>query len=617
MCVFVYNHSIIFAVQKPARGKCLPFTAHVPYNTRMIHTPDQRDTQLILAGSTAVFSYAAIALLAALCGVFVAPVVIGAWLGVVGLLTATRVIVWRIPSRTMLATGIGALALAATVAIISVPTIFDGRDQGSLADAAIRLADTHTLSDVTPQSNAFFRIYGRGQALNFPGYFYAYDGALQTQFPLPYIAFLAGFYGVFGMTGFVAGNAVLLVMTIIALVYVSQYFMARRWSMVFFVAVACSFPPAWFAKYTLSENLAGTLVWSAFALLLTLWRSPHPAAWYALWTVVGILAVTRVEGTWFALFFTVGCAAAPRVRAFVRDDIWRRLYVPAALTVAVGVSVLVHSVPFLTVMAKALLNESSSLPTDAWTKITALAGVYTLYGMIIPLCASIVACGAVIWRNRVHGESLFPLLPMALVGPLVLYYIFPHITADHPWMLRRYSFALANAMLLTSMIFVARIPVRTLWGRVARVTIAACIIVAQLPAFLYFLPYAENRGLTTQIHDIARTFTPHDLVLVDRNATGSGWHMMTVPLRVNDNIPAVYFFNLDDLSRLTTADFSAVYVIAPDDETTIVNNAVMRPVAAYRITTSRLAPTSATTRPWTFPEKRLVDLAGTVYHVTR
>ena len=51
----------------------------------------------------------------------------------------------------------------------TTPTIFSGRDQGSLSEAAIRLSQNHTTQFSFPASQEFFKIYGLGKALNFPG----------------------------------------------------------------------------------------------------------------------------------------------------------------------------------------------------------------------------------------------------------------------------------------------------------------------------------------------------------------------------------------------------------------------------------------------------------------
>lgn len=65
---------------------------------------------------------------------------------------------------------IGGISLLAVIIVSQTePTVFTGRDQGSIALAAIELARGHELAFRNAASDAFFGIYGPGRALNFPG----------------------------------------------------------------------------------------------------------------------------------------------------------------------------------------------------------------------------------------------------------------------------------------------------------------------------------------------------------------------------------------------------------------------------------------------------------------
>ncbi|HLC94878.1 MAG TPA: hypothetical protein VJH89_00170, partial [Patescibacteria group bacterium] len=61
---------------------------------------------------------------------------------------------------------------SALLGYISEPTLFSGRDQGSISEAAFRLAQNGQLAFATDASTAFFNLYGEGTALNFPGFAY-------------------------------------------------------------------------------------------------------------------------------------------------------------------------------------------------------------------------------------------------------------------------------------------------------------------------------------------------------------------------------------------------------------------------------------------------------------
>ena len=55
----------------------------------------------------------------------------------------------------------------------ATPTIFGGRDQGSIGTAAIYLSQNHNLKIDIPVAHDLFQKYGAGKSLNFPGFDYA------------------------------------------------------------------------------------------------------------------------------------------------------------------------------------------------------------------------------------------------------------------------------------------------------------------------------------------------------------------------------------------------------------------------------------------------------------
>ena len=63
------------------------------------------------------------------------------------------------------------LVIIIVLSLSATPTIFSGRDQGAISEAAIRLAQNHQLEFYNPVSGEFFKIYGAGKALNFPGFY--------------------------------------------------------------------------------------------------------------------------------------------------------------------------------------------------------------------------------------------------------------------------------------------------------------------------------------------------------------------------------------------------------------------------------------------------------------
>ncbi len=78
-----------------------------------------------------------------------------------------------------------------------VPTIFGGRDEGSISTSALLINRDHGLNHQNKVVNTFGKIYGEGKALNFPGFFYQKNTNgnfdLKSQFLPGYSSYLANF----------------------------------------------------------------------------------------------------------------------------------------------------------------------------------------------------------------------------------------------------------------------------------------------------------------------------------------------------------------------------------------------------------------------------------------
>ena len=191
------------------------------------------------------------------------------------------------------------IALSVTLIFLfwSMPTIFSGRDQGSLSEAAIRLTENHRLTFSSPISEEFYKIYGPGRALNFPGFNYNFAGQLITQFSPGYISWLAAFYAVFGLSGWAVANGLTFFIFLI-----SFYLIARRFlpfgpalTGLFLILTAFIFP--WFLKFTLSENLAWALFWFGILQLINFWQKFDKGSFIYLILTWSLLTFSRPE-TW-------------------------------------------------------------------------------------------------------------------------------------------------------------------------------------------------------------------------------------------------------------------------------------------------------------------------------
>jgi len=79
-----------------------------------------------------------------------------------------------------------------------------------------------------------------------------------------------------------------------------------------------------------------------------------------------------------------------------------------------------------------------------------------------------------------------------------------------------------------------------------------------------YLNISENKNLLPQVEKMAKNFNSDDLILIDREAAGSGWNMISGPLSSIYGLQATYFMNPFDLEKIDKERFSHVYLIIPD-----------------------------------------------------
>jgi len=140
----------------------------------------------------------------------------------------------------------------------------------------------------------------------------------------------------------------------------------------------------------------------------------------------------------------------------------------------------------------------------------------------------------------------YELLTIAFISlPVLIYLINPSISSDHPWMLRRFVFVVLPMAILYSVLFLDKFFSRKIFTSI----ILFLLLVMNLIVFIPYISRADNENLLSETQSLSHNFTNADLVLVDRDASGSGWSMVTGPMSFLYGKQAVYFFNPSDLAK--------------------------------------------------------------------
>ena len=450
------------------------------------------------------------------------------------------------------------------------PSIFTGRDQGSIAEAAWRLADNHQLSWSTDATQTFFDIYGVGTALNFPGFAYTETGSLITQFPLAYTAWLAGFVGWLGLAGYAIANTLLLLLAAWTFFELTHLFVRQTISFIGALLFSLSFLPIWMLHSTLSEHLALTLFLVLAFGLINLRRHPTTLAWYLLtFLTASLLLFTRIEGFVFFGITALIIAFTQPVRTFLLESPLKRLVIPFMILGFLFLRDFFINLPFYTMIGKAVMKnwqELTLLGTGVASSTMApsetIFAIFGQYGLIAVFILGGVGIGLALWREK--RETII-LLTLAL--PTFIYLIDGHITPDHPWMLRRYYFTLWPTFVFFTVYLWHFLEAHFPRFRSASVTLA-------IVCFLLFVHYPstqaawqtdEYSSLYQATARLAERFSSRDLILLDRLATGDPFRLLAGPLSAMFQEQAVYFFNPEDLDRLRLDPFERVFLLVPSD----------------------------------------------------
>ncbi len=467
------------------------------------------------------------------------------------------------------------LLFAILIGVVSEPTIFSGRDQGSIAEAAYRLAANTELAFSTPGSDSFFHIYGTGTALNFPGFAYTKEGYLLTQFPLGYIAWLGSFVSLFDLHGFAIGNGILLFLFLFFFYQLLRLFAHPYYAGMGLLLAMTSFLPNWFAKMTLTENLAVFLfVFLSYTLVL-FFREGKFLYYAGVLLSAGLLAFTRIEGFAFLALTLLLLLFHPHTRTLLRTYTFKSLVLPAFLFIFFLLRDFFLNLPYYKMIGKALLKFLQSLSLDALGAVErqsasfGLGSVFFLYGLLALSFLGFFGLFLFLKEKRYAF-----LIPAYIALPTFLYLFHPNISPDHPWMLRRYLFSLFPTLLFSAVLTIAvlfsrnkDLPIEKPIGkRLLFVTLSFVgLFLLQYPAWQSQLLFAEHRGLRDQVALLSQEFSDQDLILVDRSVTGDGFAMLSGPGQFLSGKNTVYFFNPYDLAALDTRRYARVFLITPEE----------------------------------------------------
>ncbi len=471
-------------------------------------------------------------------------------------------------SIELLIISLSVLAFVAILSFFVTPTIFSGRDQGALSEAAIRLSQNHQLEFSTPASQEFFKIYGPGKALNFPGFYYNSQGLLITSFPIAYIAWLGVFYSIFGLAGLIIANSVLLFLFLISFYLGARIFLRIKPAIILLAVTATAFPFFWFFKFTLSENMAIALFWTSILWILLFLKEQKAFYYFSFLISAGLLVFTRIEGIFLLISGALTMYFFTQKNSFWKEKKKTILIYPAISLIILLLMNFTKDIYFYKEIAKAVLHfgnngsENISFWPSFLSKSAAEFQIFNLYGLIGFVLLGIISI-IFFFKKKEWGK----LAIFFVILPTFIYLANPWISSDHPWMLRRFLFSIFPALIFYSILFLDYwLNEKKLGYRKFAVYLAiVSIFVSNLYMFFVYFPFSENKNLLGETKNISQNFGNNDLVLVDRLASGDSWSMITGPMNFLYNKDAVYFFNPEDYKKIDKGRFTKIYLITLEE----------------------------------------------------
>ncbi|MEI7891425.1 MAG: hypothetical protein WCI36_05700 [bacterium] len=533
------------------------------------------------------------------------------------------------PSRELFFASIATLLVAIVFSAFSGPSVFTGRDQGSFTEAAVRLAQNHKLEFSTPTSDEFFKLHQPGKALNFPGFYYTKNGDLITQFSLVYISWLALFFAVFGTLGFAIANGLLLYTFFLSFYLLLRLFLKTTTTIPIMLLTTTSFVFMWFSKMNLSENMALPLLWVAILSLTLFLKNQRNLYYFIFLFSIILICFTRIEGFAFLIAAIAILALNEDAKTFIKEKLQSRLFFPIGVLLLALIANTFVDIYFYKEILKALLpqvktpqaqylgsSKHNILPTFYFEK------VFYLYGLLGFFAISAISVAYKLWN-----KEFYRLMPFFITIPTFIYLFDSQITPDHPWMLRRFMFSIAPVAIFYTGMFLGRLyetksDTKNNTGKVAAIAIFAILLAMNMPAFSKYLTYSENKNMLAQTEALASKFTANDLVLIDQKASGDGWSMISGPMNFLYAKNAVYFFNIQDLSKLDTSKFSNVYLISPDTQVSFYLHSTigkrLTQIDSYNLQTTRLDIKDVTKiGDVILPDQKNVTVTGKIFKLAK
>lgn len=554
------------------------------------------------------------------------------------------------------------IIIAIVFSFFSSPTVFSGRDQASISQAAIHLSQNGKLAFSNSVSEDFFKInYSKkdsftkclndklsdspaaslksklyqtycqvtasAKAYNFPGFYYTTSGELITQFPIVYTAWLAMFYSFLGLLGFTLANGILFYSFLLAFYLLIFKFTQTHTKtnlatpFLGLLIVATSFCFMWFTKFTLTENMATPLLWTGILALTLLTGSKienlnnKKITLAVIFLSLGLLIFTRIEGIAFFALAILSLFLYKNTRQYFKDN-FLKIFLPLFIFILlIFIWNLFVDIYFYKSIFKATIENIQEDSNNVsqfinFSPFLNLIKIFFLYGLFFP-----ILFGTTGILYLIKKKDYKKLLPLLIALPSLFYLFSPQITNDHPWMLRRFTFSILPLFIFYSIILINNFNKKK--NIVFGIILAIVILAFNSIPFSKYLTFTPTNNLLAETSTLSQNFSNEDLILVDQMASGDNFEMLDQPLTSIFGKNAVYFFNPSDLNSIDETKYARIYLIVPSSRIDYYKKTSLAPnmelVKDYSLNSAELIYD----KKYTLPIRNTRIITGSIFEILK
>lgn len=441
------------------------------------------------------------------------------------------------------------LAFSITNGLFYHETISGARDDGYYSMNAVRLAKTGSIFLTEDRY--------RPPGVNMIG-----NSQYSLNFLPSYYSYLALFYAFLGLTGMlICGNFILLWLSLCLLYFISKQLAGKMAGIFTTVLFATNYVTLWFSRRTNNENLALFLILLIMVLLLSFLKTKKLSCFFLSLIPLSLFMLTRPEAIIVVLtyllasFLIFGVTFFKKTQLIINSprivlillicfifcataiystvqyqNLTGNRYINSAIypLLKQTIDVLERTRGIvLTKVNRAGLKNVIAKPEPIYTDITTFLPHYVLDSLsrYFILQVLLIAIVSLTWFR------LDVIIILLFLSPYFISLIYPSITADHPWMMRRYWIAVIPvAYILFNLFLFTSKKISKRW----QFLIIIIVVIINLILSSSIISLTEQRGLVEKLRPLAELADEDALIVLTGDIRG--W-----------NAPLYYYYGINNI----------------------------------------------------------------------